>query len=220
MITNAARQDHNAVIQQLSELYPKCFFTNPKQRRPLKPNIVVDLFKAADRELAWFDVGAAVDWYISHIGYDYACMAGAGRVDLDGKVVGKVTESEAREAENRVAAKHQQMAEQRCQFDALKTAQALYGTGGMTDCQMRKIPAPPKKPGIYEWFRDATSALQGALKVVDDTDPNFAGGDDAYREYRQCLVETQGMVELLVRLAQRWGTLPTYHHLTSAEELT
>jgi sRNA-binding protein len=92
------RQDHNEVIRILASLYPKTFFAEPKQRRPLKLNIVADLSKADDAELADYNVGTAIDWYISHIGYDHSCIAGAKRLNLDGKEVSRVTESEARDA--------------------------------------------------------------------------------------------------------------------------
>jgi len=107
-------QDHNEVIQILSELYPKCFFSIPQQRRPLKKNIIVDIQRFNDQALSGFDIGSAVDWYMSHIGYDYACAAaGTQRIDLDGKAVGKITSSEAREAQDRITVKKAEIAERR-----------------------------------------------------------------------------------------------------------
>jgi sRNA-binding protein len=39
------RQELEDSVQLLAEKYPKCFFTNPRLRRPLKKNIVADLEK-------------------------------------------------------------------------------------------------------------------------------------------------------------------------------
>jgi sRNA-binding protein len=137
-------QDHNKVIDCLSELYPRCFFRDPKKRLPLKVNITADIEKAADPSLAQFNVGAAVAWYTGHVGYDYCCAtAGNERVDLNGKVVGKVTENEARDAQARIAVKSKDIAARRNPVRIVKT---LHGIGGMTDDQFRKIPAPPAHP--------------------------------------------------------------------------
>ena len=53
-------QDHNEVIKLLCELYPKCFFSNPKQRCPLKLGIVDDLKAANEPRLAAYNIAAAV----------------------------------------------------------------------------------------------------------------------------------------------------------------
>ena len=70
------RQDHNVVIELLSQLHPRCFFANPKQRRPLKKDIVDDLEKLRDPTLAGYNIEDAIDWYTGHIGYDYSLRPG------------------------------------------------------------------------------------------------------------------------------------------------
>src|SRR5262245_1265714 len=162
-------QDHNKVIECLSQLFPKCFFTNPKQRRPLKANIVDDLNEANELTLGEFNLRAAVDWYIGNIGYEYNVVAGAERIGLDGKVIGKVTEKEAREAQARIAIKHERMNKQRG-IDTVRTVQSLHGTGGMTDDQFRKIPAPSKLDcgdlEIEGKLNDAIAALTQARELL------------------------------------------------------
>ncbi len=164
-------QDHNEVIEILAELYPKTFFATPKQRRPLKHDIIDDLEAANDPRLAGFDVGAALEWYVGHISYDYACTQGTGRLNLDGKVVGKITASEAREAAERVAIKGKAINERRSarNADPWRTVQGLHGSGGMTDDQLRKIPAPsPAKSGnnIERKLDDAIAALTKARELL------------------------------------------------------
>jgi sRNA-binding protein len=138
-------QNHGEVIELLCKLYPKCFFVNPRQRRPMKRNIVEDIERAREPSLVGFDVGAAVDWYEGHIGYDYALVAGADRMDLEGGIVGKITKAEENEAHARIAVKRKQIKESKQikERDVLKTMQALYSTGCMTDDQMGKVTAPP-----------------------------------------------------------------------------
>jgi sRNA-binding protein len=157
-------QDHNEVIRLLCELYPKSFFIDSKQRRPLKQNILADIEKLGDPQLAGFDVEAALGWYMSHIGYDMACqVAGTQRVDLDGRPVGKITASEAREAKERVAMKHQEMTEQRSRKAPIAS---------------RTPPSAPLAPSILvapsileRKLDDAISALTETRKLLQTTNP-------------------------------------------------
>lgn len=98
----------------MSEAYPKAFFVNGRQRRPLKHNIVRDIktaiAKDRSNELRFYDIDDAVDWYQSHVGYNIACStAGTPRLDLDGNRVGTVTETEARVASERAATGFEQI---------------------------------------------------------------------------------------------------------------
>jgi sRNA-binding protein len=91
------RQQTEDAIQLLAELYPKCFFADTKQRRPLKHNIVADLINDGvelGREL----VRNSVDWYESSFGYQHALQAGVKRIDLQGNLGAAVTEQEQRNA--------------------------------------------------------------------------------------------------------------------------
>jgi sRNA-binding protein len=95
-------QDHRNVIAKLAMLFPKAFFENPKLRVPLKQNIISDIEKMGCNELLAYDVGAAVDFYITHIGYQI-CLSipGRMRVDLNGKAVARVTPDEAAVAQQK-----------------------------------------------------------------------------------------------------------------------
>jgi sRNA-binding protein len=61
------RQEIESAIELLAELYPKCFFLDPRQRRPLKHNIVADLIKDGV-QLAHELLHAAIQWYQTHFG--------------------------------------------------------------------------------------------------------------------------------------------------------
>jgi ProP effector len=94
------RQELEDYLLRLAERYPRCFFVNPRLRQPLKKNIEADLQKDgfASPEL----ISASVDWYKSHISYQYSLQIGAKRLDLDGKEVGTVTELEQRAARMKI----------------------------------------------------------------------------------------------------------------------
>jgi len=96
------REDRDRAIQALAQEFPKAFFILGERRKPLKLDIERDLeaelAKDPDHSLLDFDTIDALAWYRSHIGYLKSCLAGASRLDLNGKAVAKVTPAEAREA--------------------------------------------------------------------------------------------------------------------------
>src|SRR5215467_2779524 len=93
-----SRDETEDTIQGLAERYPKAFFVNPRQRRPLKKNILSDLEKDG-APFAPELLSSALSWYQSHFSYQYALEAGAKRIDLTGKEVSTVTEQEQRAAQ-------------------------------------------------------------------------------------------------------------------------
>jgi sRNA-binding protein len=100
----STREDRELAVAALCREYPKAFFLMPQRRKPLKlgieRDIEADLEKLTDSELMDYDVADAVEWYTTHVGYKKACgVAGAGRLDLKGNVVVKITPAEAREYE-------------------------------------------------------------------------------------------------------------------------
>jgi sRNA-binding protein len=93
-------------IRKLAAAYPKCFFEDPRLRRPLKTTIESDLRKdGVDEETI-----AGVNFYISAWTYQRALQAGAERVDLNGKKAGVVTEQEQLNAQNRVREEQEERA--------------------------------------------------------------------------------------------------------------
>jgi len=100
----ALRQERENAVEILCEEYPRTFFSDPRRRVPLKhgieEDIEADLAENKNSKLLGYDIDDTVEWYRSHVGYKKACsVAGNGRVDLRGAVVAKVTEAEARIAE-------------------------------------------------------------------------------------------------------------------------
>jgi hypothetical protein len=92
-------------IRVLAKLFPACFYETPTHRVPIKNGISRDIIKQNFPELNpyFHNIASVIERYTSHISYYYAVRAGAERVDLTGKPVGKVTLSEQRSAENRIA---------------------------------------------------------------------------------------------------------------------
>jgi sRNA-binding protein len=99
-----SREANEQINRMLCEHYPKCFFEDPRQRLPLKQKIVDDIINDQDLDVSPGLITAAVDWYKSNIGYAGFAMSipGAKRINLDGKAVGTVTESEAVAAQQRL----------------------------------------------------------------------------------------------------------------------
>jgi sRNA-binding protein len=86
------------IISLLAEQFPKAFFEDGRQRRPLKKTIASDIVALGLEELKDADIGRAVSYYVNHYGYHKTIVAGTPRIDLDGNVCGVVTEAEQREA--------------------------------------------------------------------------------------------------------------------------
>jgi sRNA-binding protein len=107
-----SREEIDATIRQLANNYPKCFFEDPRQRRPLKKSIAVDLqndgFPAAYELIV-----SAIDWYMKNFSNQYALATGAKRIALDGKEVGTVTEQEHLNAQKKIEADKQTVGERK-----------------------------------------------------------------------------------------------------------
>ena len=126
----------------LAERYPRCFFVNPRLRQPLKKNIEADLQKDgfASPEL----ISASVDWYKSHISYQYNLETGAKRLDLEGKETGTVTESEYHAAQKKILEIKAKMGS----FNPIRTMSNLVTAGRISEGQLKKIDAPMSRPTI------------------------------------------------------------------------
>ena len=94
------REQLEDFVSELVFSYPKCFVTDSRLKRPLKKNIMLDLEK--DKFLDDEKREAAIAFYTRDWNYERKLEAGAKRIDLDGKEAGTVTETEEREAKERV----------------------------------------------------------------------------------------------------------------------
>ena len=164
------RDDSEQIIRMLCEHYPKCFFENPRQRRPLKKNIDRDIIDDKNFEVAPELITAALEWYCGHVGYDYAATAGVKRVDLSGNEVGTVTEQEAITAKSNVIEKNKEIEKQR--RSPVDVLNKMHATGRVTDDGVKKLDyATPTKTkataiapefaSIYETLTIANTAVSG-----------------------------------------------------------
>jgi sRNA-binding protein len=155
----------------LCDHYPKCFFETPKQRRPLKKDIAIDLVKDGF-EVAPEMINAAVEWYKTHIGYHYAmATAGAKRVDLKGTEVGTVTEPEALAAQQEINEINRQKNEQQQRTSPVEMLRKMRADGMATDDGVKKLDAPmtlsrskavqvaPEFAALYETMTNANAAV-------------------------------------------------------------
>jgi sRNA-binding protein len=84
-----------AVLQLLQERWPNCFSIYEGRRRPLKLLIHLDILKELPNGLLTeLELTTALRCYVGNRQYLKKIKVGAGRVGLDGSVVGKVTEDE------------------------------------------------------------------------------------------------------------------------------
>jgi sRNA-binding protein len=82
------RERSEDFIYYLAARFPKCFFVDPSQRRPLKHDIIDDLEEQRCLDRARLE--QAIDWY--------GLQKGGPRIDLNGNQAGVVTPQEAQEA--------------------------------------------------------------------------------------------------------------------------
>jgi sRNA-binding protein len=165
------RQELEDCLLMLAERYPRCFFVNPRLRQPVKRNIEADLQKDgfASPEL----ISASVDWYKSHISYQYSLEIGAKRLDLDGKEVGTVTELEQRAARMKILEINEKRAE-RATLNPIRTVSNLVTARRISEGQLKKIDAPMSRPTIqpelaplYEAILAANSAMSAPMGKSD-----------------------------------------------------
>ena len=174
-------QDHNEVIGKLARLFPKAFFEDGRQRVPLKANITADIEKLGCADLIGVDVSGAVDWYMSHIGYQIrSSTAGIMRVDLDGNPAKKVTVQEATVARRKADEAGQDI-------QARRTASNGGGANGAIDPGinlMRKVTAVRDEAANQkratqspaDLLASATKKLARATSLLDSEDDEFKAG--------------------------------------------
>src|SRR5882724_4060650 len=170
MLYRATREESENIGRMLVENYPKAFFDNPRQRRPLKNNIAADVI--ADKVLQASDeaIIAAIDWYKNNIGYQGYAMSvpGATRINLNGDVVNRVTPAEASEAQKILNEYHAKKNEQ---TNPVRVMSDMYASGRITDCGVKKMDAPtlrtkattiaPEFSALYEALTAASAAVIG-----------------------------------------------------------
>jgi hypothetical protein len=148
------RNDVERAIEALCDAYPKTFFINPRLRRPLKINIAkdikADVAKDPDHELKFYDIDQALQWYCNHVGYHKACsVAGTPRINLVGTKVGAVTETEARDANERAIEA----------FEQIETRKRMYSP---------VVPSSgPTVPALSVLRADATLNNEGLLASIE-----------------------------------------------------
>jgi sRNA-binding protein len=172
-----SRTDSENVIRMLCDSYPRCF--SERQRRPLKQNITADIIRDKDFAVAPEMITAAVEWYESHISYDYAMsIAGSKRFDLDGHEVGTVTEQEALCAKQKIDEFNKKRTEQRTALSPVRVLGEMHANGQISDCAVKKLdatpmtlsptprsktaaPAAPEFAQLYETLAGANAAVVG-----------------------------------------------------------
>jgi sRNA-binding protein len=163
-LARPSREESEHIIRMLVDKYPQTFFQEPRQRRPLKKDIVIDLqddgFAVAPGPLK-----KAVDWYQSHFGYHYSLQAGSPRIDLNGKAVAKVTSQEAMKAKDFIAERQRELSE--ISRNPIETVTSFNRVVTRSEDATRKVPAPEvnTKPNLAD-TGDPLLRLQEQLDAV------------------------------------------------------
>jgi sRNA-binding protein len=202
------RTDSENVIRMLCDHYPKCFFEDPKQRRPLKQDIATDIIADPDFNVVHEGIAAALDWYKQHIGYRGFAMsnAGARRIDLDGREVGTVTEQEAIAARQQLNDYHEERNE-KAATSPTRILGKMRADGQISDCGVKKLDAPPpvsarskaavmapEFAALYEMLASANAA------IVNITDPELRAAmaktslDVVIKKFQQVRSELEAML--------------------------
>jgi sRNA-binding protein len=179
MAYRPTRDETEDCIRKLAHEYPSAFFDDPQKRIPLKINIASDIVKdgfgATYDELVW-----VLGWYQRHFGYQHNLVAGAKRVDLNGKVVAIVTEQEAMAARKKITEDHQKKREREAAaLGSVEVINRLHKAGRITDCALKKLDAEPlpaetldapptlstKKATVpFDTMREAIEAVETAMR--------------------------------------------------------
>jgi sRNA-binding protein len=167
-------QDHREVIAKLARLFPKAFFEEPRQRVPLKANITADIEKLGCADLIGVDVAGAVDFYMTHIGYQIcSSTAGRTRVDLDGNPIKKVTAQEAAVAQRKASEAGQNIQAKRIAFSSNANGAIDPGIN-----LMRKVPTVREdekraNQSPADLLAGATKKLARATSLLDSEEDEF-----------------------------------------------
>ena len=161
MIYRISRDENEATILQLVEKYPKCFFGEPRQRVPIKKSIRAEL-QAEGFPADYGLIASAVDWYESHLGYQYVLETGRKRIDLNGKEVGTVTEQEHLAAQKKIKADLQKVNERNSVYSSKPTTP-------LQPCKLRKTePAAPVSPAPLQEVSPELMPIYEALQAANN----------------------------------------------------
>jgi sRNA-binding protein len=189
------RHDRDELISHLAASFPKCFFEDPGQRRPLKRGIIADLEQ--QKVLDHNKLIQALDWYESHFTYRRSLIAGAERVDRDGRKAGTVTPQEQREARLWVVARKKEMRElQQAAVPSPPTSEKSPAINGHLNGAAMSKTAPPL-PNLHP----SLVPLREAVAIVDDILTA-----ERYTALRTVLA-TAALREIIVNAEKLIGTL-------------
>jgi len=156
------REETEAAIAKLAEMYPACFFVLAHQRRPLVKTIISDL-QADGVPMSYEQIRAAVDWYQNSWGYLYNMKAGVKRVTLLGDERATVTASEERYYTQRLAEEKKLVKQQ-------KEDRSRYEVSMVPTIMPKKplIPASPPPAPPPPAITPTEDPLGYLAKIVED----------------------------------------------------
>ncbi len=97
-----SRRAREEWLPALIARYPKTFFEDPRERKPLKIGVHKDILADDGIEMASYQLTSALRWYTGALGYQLSISEDAQRIDLAGEAAGKVTAEDAKAAADKV----------------------------------------------------------------------------------------------------------------------
>jgi ProP effector len=132
--------DTEKLVEKLVAVYPRAFFRDLAQRRPLKIGIHRDLSSDASHGLSPTELRQALGWYCRSPGYLASMIEGTERIDLNGMPAGTVT-AEAVGAAVKIARLSQKGREQR----ETEAGEKVVAVAAAAERQMEKAATPVRQ---------------------------------------------------------------------------
>jgi sRNA-binding protein len=160
------------MIEELCQRYPKTFTQKPYDVRPLARGIREAIVADAP-DLPASIVSQALAIYAAWLPYMRACIAGAPRIDLSGKVVDVVTDKEATYAVQRLAAQERKRAARKAEREtAVRKAQEAGSFSSERPRQAAGRGAQAAKAITVRWVtakNEVAAGERGAAKAETAT---------------------------------------------------
>jgi ProP effector len=148
------------VVAAFAERWPLCF-SHERPFVPLKVGIHADIIAAGGFDEA--DVRRGLAWYVHRSRYISAVIKGGDRIDLDGNVVGRITEAEREDAAERMAARKAAMAARAAAKPAARAA-SPSNPGPAAKAAEAPVKAPgPKRLSLADLRAAAIARRAGSL---------------------------------------------------------
>jgi ProP effector len=162
----AKRTDITEVIDELVERFPRAFFADPSQMKPLAVGVKEKILQQMST-LAPKTVADALRRYAGSSDYLKATVEGAARMDLDGQAAGVVTKGQAEHAQRRLAGMAARRSSQPDKAPKALPLPAARPQGAHKPAPPAHKPAPPAQSAFAASKPTGQQSASGRLGLAD-----------------------------------------------------